>query len=78
MSKFTKLTRYECAACNMVHDEFIDAQKCCEPNEVDCYYCNVCNEESQDFPPDNHECSEGAVFRFNQRELEKNGQTRFV
>lgn len=78
MSKFTQSKKYRCTKCNDLHSEHYDALECCEPEEITIFNCNVCNEEFTDFKPSYHKCDEGALFNHNQRELEKNGQLRFV
>jgi hypothetical protein len=40
--KATLLERWQCPGCDKVHSDSLDANNCCEPNEI--LICSVCNE----------------------------------
>lgn len=47
--------KYECDACNELHDDEDGARECCMPGVIERYFCPICG-ESHDEEDDAHKC----------------------
>lgn len=71
---------WKCDECGLVHDDYSDAQECCQPTVSEVYVCSECDEEHETEKAANACCAEpkehnDAEIR---AELEARGQLRLV
>lgn len=75
----TRVTKYQCPSCGVLHDHDFQAEDCCPPevDEVTCWECPVCFDVHEDEEKARHCClDEDVILPATPAQLEAAGQQR--